>query len=430
MPPGCGMTVALALLLLLLPAASLAQSGDGESVNMEQSLHCISHISTKILNLSCELAGSGIDEDDEDAEASRIQKMTACFFNLRKKREECFKNESHSMSMEVIPVFIWNVTVECAGRKITKRIDLKKIVKPRTPEVQNITINQESNQVVIYIGTPYEHEYIKVRNQLFQVSIRSPTDYERQNISSSYKIIMRISMDRLQKGTKYNVAVRAIPYYKLQGTWSEWSEGYSFDTPRGRTRDGTYTWTWQLCILVCLIVLLVVAVVFFWKHKIFTCTCPIIPHPKYTLVHICSPNTGLLMNVKPEVCSALKVCPMERTTGEPQQEARPPTLADAADSTRSTLSCSAQSSEFSSCAASASTEELELLTQLSRSSFDSGDSVHSSSSSSPSADGVPRLAWRPATPAGERGLEDNDVRRQVGQQEEAYVTMSSFYQIK
>lgn len=51
-------------------------------------------------------------------------------------------------------------------------------VKPRTPAVQNITINQESNQVVIYIRTPYEHDYIKVRNQLFQVSIRSPTDYE------------------------------------------------------------------------------------------------------------------------------------------------------------------------------------------------------------------------------------------------------------
>lgn len=34
MPPGCGMTVALGLLMLLLPATSLAQSGDGESVNM------------------------------------------------------------------------------------------------------------------------------------------------------------------------------------------------------------------------------------------------------------------------------------------------------------------------------------------------------------------------------------------------------------
>lgn len=49
-------------------------------------------------------------------------------------------------------------------------------VKPKRPEVQNITLNQESNQVAIYIQTPYENDYIKVENQLFQVLIHSPTD--------------------------------------------------------------------------------------------------------------------------------------------------------------------------------------------------------------------------------------------------------------
>lgn len=49
-------------------------------------------------------------------------------------------------------------------------------VKPKRPEVQNITLNQESNQVVIYIRTPYENEYIQVKNQLFQVLILSPTE--------------------------------------------------------------------------------------------------------------------------------------------------------------------------------------------------------------------------------------------------------------
>lgn len=138
------------------------------------------------------------------------------------------------------------------------------------------------------------------------------------------------------------------------------------------------------------------------------------------------------MNIKPEVCSALDVCPMERKTGEEQQEPRPHSLADATDNTRSTLSSSALSSEFSSCAASANTEELELLTQLSRSSSEGEDSSPSSSSSSrnssfsPSVDVVPQLAWRPVSCS----VEDNQVQRQVGQQEEAYVTMSSFYQIK
>lgn len=126
--------------------------------------------------------------------------------------------------------------------------------------MQNITINKKSNQVAIYIRTPYKNDYIEVKNQLFQVLIRSSTKTEVllhnighffssqnplhvdfvislcqiQNISSSHEIIMRLSMDRLQKGTKHDVKVRAMPYGNLEGTWSEWSEWYSFDTPSGK----------------------------------------------------------------------------------------------------------------------------------------------------------------------------------------------------
>lgn len=135
------------------------------------------------------------------------------------------------------------------------------------------------------------------------------------------------------------------------------------------------------------------------------------------------------MNVKPEVCSALKVCPVDAAGGAAQQELRPPAPADAADSLGSTLSSSGQSFGDSSGVASASTEELELLTQLSGSSSDAEGSVRSSSSGGSSEGGPspaagPQLVWRPVTP------EDSQGGRPGGQQEEAYVTMSSFYQIK
>lgn len=137
---------------------------------------------------------------------------------------------------------------------------------------------------------------------------------------------------------------------------------------------------------------------------------------------------GLLLNVKPEVFSALKVCSLERTDGEPCQEVYPSTIAAAADSTRSTLPCSAQSLEFSSCAASVSTEELELSMQLSRSSSEAEDSFHSTS---PSPISVHQLQERPPTPPIECSDGGNEAEViKVGKQEEAYVTMSSFYQIK
>lgn len=46
-------------------------------------------------------------------------------------------------------------------------------VKPRCPQVWNVTFNQESNKALIHIRTPYHKEYLKVKNQLFQLLIWS-----------------------------------------------------------------------------------------------------------------------------------------------------------------------------------------------------------------------------------------------------------------
>lgn len=134
-------------------------------------------------------------------------------------------------------------------------------VKPRSPKVWNVTLDQKSKQAIIYIGMPYEKEYLKAENQLFQLLLWSPMDYtvllcdfwchstltvfgmcwlshtalsQIQNITPSKEIIMKISMDRLQMGTTYKLKVRSIPQVPLQGTWSEWSESYSFVTPVGK----------------------------------------------------------------------------------------------------------------------------------------------------------------------------------------------------
>lgn len=66
--------------------------------------------------------------------------------------------------------------------------------------------------------------------------------------------------------------------------------------------------------------------------------------------------------------------------------------------------------------------------QLSRSSSEAEDSFHSTS---PSLISVPELQERPLTPPIECSDGGNETEViTVGKQEEAYVTMSSFYQIK
>lgn len=132
------------------------------------------------------------------------------------------------------------------------------------------------------------------------------------------------------------------------------------------------------------------------------------------------------MNFKPEVFSALKVYPMEKREEQLRKETE--ASLTAADGSQSTHPCSTQSSDCSRSTTSVSTEELELSALLSRSSSDGEDSLQSTS---PSPINVLQLRERPHTPQPERNHGGNEAEVfGVGQKEEAYVTMSSFYQIK
>ncbi|KAM8743350.1 interleukin-7 receptor subunit alpha isoform 1-T2 [Acanthopagrus schlegelii] len=417
---GCWVPVLLLLLLLLLPTVTEAQSGDGET-DMELRLSCTSHIMMDNSSVTCQLVGGRSDsEDDEDDEADGIERMTACFkWEGEEKCVEGFGNTIHSKHLN--PILDFNVTAHLKrGGQISTVINLKKIVKPRSPQVWNVTFNQESNQAFIYIRIPYHKDYLKVDNQLFQLHIWNKSSSIYQNISSSDHVILKIDMERLRSNAKYQVKVRAIPKSHLQGSWSEWSEMFSFSTVAG---DSEHTETYTL--IVCLVLLAVVtsSVVLFWKNKILTFMWPSIPHPKHTLVQICKPNKGLLLNFKPEVFSALKVYPMEKT-----EETEPSITAAAAEDDPSNPACSTHSSDSSRSTTSISTEELELSALLSRSSSEGEDGLQSTS---PSPVHVPQPEERRCSPQPESSGGGDEAEESGGsQQEEAYVTMSSFYQIK
>ncbi|XP_074474391.1 interleukin-7 receptor subunit alpha [Sebastes fasciatus] len=401
-----------ALLLLLLAGGTRAQSGDGD---MESRISCTSHILTTESSLSCQLVGGhNANEDDEDYDADGIKNMTVCYD--RRQERKCLEVLGDTVtSSELYPFLQCTVIVHLKrGGRITTTVNLMKIVKPRSPQVKNVTFDQESNQAVIRIQIPYHKEHLTLDNQLFQLQIWAAAGSKTfgppiQNISSD---TLKIDLQRLHKRTQYHVRVRALPVRGLQGTWSEWSETFRFFTPAGeteeeRTDDGRETYT----LMVCLVVLLAVpsCLLFFWKYKIFSYVWPSIPHPKHTLVHICNPNKSLLLNLKPEEFSALKV-----DKSEPCDE--PSITADAAAVDPSAPPCSRSTT-------SVSTEELELSALLSGSSSSDGeDGFRGAGTSSPVQ--ILRLGERPRTPQPEGGGGGPEAEA------EAYVTMSSFYQIK
>lgn len=134
------------------------------------------------------------------------------------------------------------------------------------------------------------------------------------------------------------------------------------------------------------------------------------------------------MNFKPEVFSVLKVYPMVKTEEQLCGVTEPSTTTAAAGGARSNHPCSTQSSDSSRSTTSASTEELELSALLSRSSSEGEDGLRSTG---PSPIDILQLRDGPHAPQPERSSGGNKAAAfGVSQQEEAYVTMSSFYQIK
>ncbi|KAM9306459.1 interleukin-7 receptor subunit alpha [Pholidichthys leucotaenia] len=433
------------LLLLLLAAVTEAQSGDGDT-DTEPTISCTSDITMERSNLTCKLleGRKGI-EDDEDDEGCAVQNMTLCYYDYSWPGLRCLETTGDTFSSKHMTLTMdFNLTVHFkGGGHISRKVNLMKIVKPRSPEMLNITI--DANQAVIQIRNPYKSDYLTLDNQVFQlhiftteiimtvapvthigssqvndVTIKRPSPIPIQNITSKHFIT--VDMQHLQGNTDYYVKVRAIPDGKtFKGTWSEWSKTASFRTPK-KVKVPPIMAEEQVAlfkVIVGLVSVLIVTLgaIIFWKNKIFTYMWPNIPHPKQTLVHICKPNHNLLLNFRPEEFSALKVYPLETTSREEQEHP------DDSGSPHSSEPCSTQSSDCRS-ATSASTEELELSALLSGTSSDSEDSLQGTSSSPVN---FIQLEERPATP--QLGGNMPEVFG-VNQQEEAYVTMSSFYQIK
>ncbi|XP_034457483.1 interleukin-7 receptor subunit alpha isoform X2 [Hippoglossus hippoglossus] len=405
-------------IFLLLMVGVQAQSGDTDT-DVDSGISCSSHITsdqTEGNSLTCELLPGRHDDEDDEDEGDSIETMTLCSSDVSDgwRRVKCVKAQGNQLNFTEAPIVEFNLTVQLKrGGEIRTRVDLKKIVKPRRPQVWNVTFNQELNQAVVHIQSPYHRDYL-TGQQMFQLDIWA-TDRPNMIQNFSSESSMKIDMEHLRKNTEYHVKVRAIPVKFLEGSWSKWSDTFSFDTPAGaRETDDTQQ---MYKVMLCLIPLAVVSVtvIFLRKNKILTYMWPSIPHPKDTLVHIGKPNKGLLLNFNPEVFSALRVSSMLQCCDEPESSLSP------ADGAQSTHPCSTQSSDCRSTT-SVSTEELDLSALLSGSSSAADASLHSASPSP-----VHDLLLEGTE--GCSGANETEALG-AGQQEEAYVTMSSFYQVK
>ncbi|XP_032425123.1 interleukin-7 receptor subunit alpha isoform X2 [Xiphophorus hellerii] len=415
-----GWTSVLMLLLLLQAAQSRAQSGDRDP-DSEPGLSCSSHVSVWANNLTCQVLGRHGDEDDEDGDRDAIDKMIVCQVRRQNDRtvEKCVRTHGDTVS-GLCPVAVANVTVHRrGGGRLSATVLLQKIVKPRSPWIVNVTMDPVMNRAVIYFQIPYRKDYLNLNTQSFQLNLWTDGSNMTQNVSS--KNFLQIDRQHLRQDSEYRVRVRSIPVGVLQGTWSAWSPEFSFHTPpeeKPPSPDESERTVSRLVLSSVSVLVVLCCIVVFWKTGIFSYMWPSIPHPKQALVQICKPNKGLLLDLHHEVFSSLRVLPLEKLQAEEAEPRRRPSGTGSAAGSQSGSQSDAGSQSGSgsgsshSSASSAGTEELEVSALLS------------------CEDGcVPGGAPSPVDVPRPEDESQNLLGRRGGPgQEEAYVTMSSFYQ--
>ncbi|KAM9700227.1 interleukin-7 receptor subunit alpha-like [Menidia menidia] len=296
----------IAALLLMLGTRTQTQtraqnqSGDGDP-DSEPALSCWSHISVTGNSLSCRLQ-----EDDEDEDATGIQNMTLCFFRGGLVQTTCLEAPGATLSCpELHPLMGVNLTVQTrGGGRVWALLDLMSIVRPRSPWVSNVTF--EANKAVIHIQTPYQRDYLKVENQMFQLHIWTAGVDLFQNVSS--RSSLQVDLQHLLRKSRYQVRVRSLPQGGLRGSWSPWSPSVSFLRPADPQEEPVGFYLLALCPAALLV--LTFCLLLLWKSS-RTCSSvwPSVPHPKRTVVQICKPSKGLLLDLNPEVYSLLRVGP-------------------------------------------------------------------------------------------------------------------------
>ncbi|XP_059905694.1 interleukin-7 receptor subunit alpha isoform X1 [Gadus macrocephalus] len=310
---------------ILLPLIVRAQSGDAEETQKEDiKLFCTSHIGVRENSiLTCNLVDrKRYIEDDEDEEDS-IKSITVC----KSFPPSCCKKMGNNMTITWIPL-TYNYTFKLrSGVVFSRVIDLRQIIKPKSPSVTSAVFQPESNQAMIYIKTPYDKDFLKTSNQLFQYYIwRAAGSELTRNVTGEESLV--IAVEHLTEGTTYQVKVRAIPFDLYGGSWSDWSNTVEFyiNSTTKEIGEGSAEFLRQMITVGIVSGILVIAIFCAIcvtrkniHHKIRAYTSythvPRIPStlsPIYKQVKL-----GFAMTLEPEQFSHMNVQPMKKTEERP-----------------------------------------------------------------------------------------------------------------
>ncbi|XP_075399119.1 interleukin-7 receptor subunit alpha isoform X1 [Tenrec ecaudatus] len=183
-----------------------------------------------------------------------------------------------------------------------KKMKIVKIVKPEAPFDLSVTYREEANDFLVTFNTSHlKKSYAK--KLLHDVAYRQEkggNNWTHVNLSST---ILPLLQRKLQRDTMYEVKVRSIPdggYF--EGFWSAWSPSCHFRTPENSgTRELNPVLLTIRLLSSFTMSLFVIVTCVLWRKRIKSVLWPKLPDHKKTLEQLCKkPKKNLNVSFNPE----------------------------------------------------------------------------------------------------------------------------------
>ncbi|NXI38419.1 IL7RA protein, partial [Galbula dea] len=218
-------------------------------------------------------------------------------------------------------------------RRVCRSLVVTHIVKPEVPFNINITYQKEANEYLIGYSTPHSWKKYLKDKLIHQVAYRQEKSTWK-TIESPY-LQVKLLGKNLKSDASYEVKVRSQPkedYFK--GMWSEWSTSKSFRTAREQHSTDSYNSIVVITLSILgfiLSIVMTVLIITFWESRIKPAMWPKLPDHKKTLEQLCKkPKSHFDISFNPESFGYVHIHKVDSIQARAEQEhfLQPPTATE------------------------------------------------------------------------------------------------------
>ncbi|XP_009564405.2 interleukin-7 receptor subunit alpha isoform X1 [Cuculus canorus] len=188
-------------------------------------------------------------------------------------------------------------------RRVCRSLVVTDIVKPEVPFNINITYQKEANEYLIHYSTPHSLKKYLQDKLIHQIAYRQE-EGTWKTIESPF-LQVKLLGKKLGNDASYEVKVRSQPngdFFK--GTWSQWSASKTFRT--AREQDSTESYSNVVLVIFSVLgfmlsIVMIVLIGTFWENRIKPAVWPNLSDHKKTVEQLCKkPKNNFDISFNPE----------------------------------------------------------------------------------------------------------------------------------